>query len=350
MKKFLIANPFGIGDALFSLASAEKIRQNDPRVTIGFIGNERTASLLRLCASVDHVYVFNRDHLNHCWKNSPLTHFKEIKKLTDAVGKERYDALLDFSLGREFSLAAMLMGIRRRIGFDYKGRGIFLTYKKKIAAYEKSPVAQQQMDLLKDAGIFPDNRMPGTISIRVSSGASGRMHGKAPLVSIAPGGCRSWGRDAIYKQWNPERFAEAANRIISLRPGVRIALLGDKDEEFLLQQVKKELRGAECAVLAGESIESVCGVLKQSDMLLCNDGGLLHLAHALGTKSVAIFGPVDERVYGPYGGPAPFRVVTQGVPCRPCYQNFHFPPCSHERQCLTEISVDKVIEAVREIL
>ena len=75
----------------------------------------------------------------------------------------------------------------------------------------------------------------------------------------------------------------------------------------------------------------------------------MHMAHALGVKTVSIFGPVDEKVYGPYGGPAPREVLTQAVPCRPCYSKFHFPPCSYERRCLTELPVETVVRALKKI-
>ena len=349
MKKFLIANPFGIGDALFSMACAQRIREVYPDAFIGFVCNERTVEFLKLCPALNRLHVFNRDHLRMLWKKSPLLYFKEIKRMSTAAAKEKYDTLIDFSLGREFSLAAMMIGVRRRIGFDYKGRGFFLTKKKKITSYADGPVAQAQLDLLWNAGVLPNNHMPARIMIE-ANGALPEMiaRGSEPILAVAPGGGRSWGKDAHFKQWDVLKFVEVINSLSKSYP--RVVLVGDDSERALLEQVQRGLLGTNCALMAGEPMSNVCAMLKRSSLLLCNDGGLMHLAHALGVKTVAIFGPVDEKVYGPYGGIAPAQVLTQDVPCRPCYRDFHFPPCAHSRRCLMDISVDKVIEVSKKVL
>ena len=68
------------------------------------------------------------------------------------------------------------------------------------------------------------------------------------------------------------------------------------------------------------------------------------------SSSVAVFGPVDEKVYGPFGGVAGFQVVTEPVSCRPCYARFHFPACPHNRQCLESLPVEKVEQAIAKII
>ncbi len=349
MKKFLLVNPFGIGDVLFSLSSVQRIREAFPNAVLGFVGNERTEELLRLCPALDRIYVFNRDNLRASVKKSPLAFVGELKKITGSIASEKYDVLIDFSLGREFSFAAMLMGIRRRIGFDFKGRGLFLTYKRKLNSYENIPVAQTQIDLLWGAGILPDNRMPEVLLIDVPGSSSGGRDAEGLVLAIAPGGGRSWGKDAVYKQWDPEKFIQAANAFIRGNKTARVVILGDLPEKPLLQSIADSIPGAECAVMSGESFQKVCAVLKRSSLLLCNDGGLLHLANALGVKTISIFGPVDEKVYGPYGGAAQRRVLVQDVPCRPCYKNFHFPACPHSRRCLDLLGFEKVVEVMGEI-
>jgi ADP-heptose:LPS heptosyltransferase len=93
----------------------------------------------------------------------------------------------------------------------------------------------------------------------------------------------------------------------------------------------------------------VAALLSRSSLFLGNDGGLLHLANALGVPSVSFYGPVDEKVYGPYGTETPHAVLTADVPCRPCYRDFRFPPCPHGRRCLEEISVEKAVEIAEKI-
>ena len=253
----------------------------------------------------------------------------------------------------------MLIGIKRRIGFDFKGRGVFLTHKKKLTGYSDRPVADIQLELLDllDANLrrlVPAGTQPPPLSIRDAARDEAALflesHGVFrgdKILAVAPGGGRSWGKEARFKQWDAERFAEVVNAFCAAH-GQKALLLGDESENELLQRTAALIK-VPVTLAAGEPIEKVCALLQRSDSLLCNDGGLLHLANALGVKTVSIFGPVDEKVYGPYGGKTPHAVLTEPVPCRPCYKNFHFPPCPYERRCLGELPVQKVVAALEGI-
>jgi heptosyltransferase-2 len=356
MKRVLVINPFGIGDVIFTLPLIERLREARQGLFIGFLGNERTRPLLRMDASIDRVFVFNRGLLRRLWRKSPALTFKKYRELFLEIRRERFDTLFDLSLGREYSFFAMLAGIRRRIGLDYKGRGIFLTDKKRIDGYSSKPVTDIQLELLRD-WVGPAGA-PGSLPLNLSAEAiewagkflrAGGVHESGgKVLAVAPGGGKSWGPNAIFKQWNPERFAQAASRQLENLSYQAILVMGDRSERFLLETVAG-LVGPKARVVAGESLERVSALLSRSNALLCNDGGLLHLANALGVRTVSIFGPVDEKVYGPYGESVDHAILTQDVACRPCYQNFRFPPCPHHRRCLDEIKVEKVVAALEKM-
>ncbi|PIU40257.1 MAG: hypothetical protein COT00_02645 [Candidatus Omnitrophica bacterium CG07_land_8_20_14_0_80_50_8] len=355
MKRILVINPFGIGDVIFSMSLVEAIRQADPKAVIGFLCNERTVDLVRLNTSIDHTFVFHRDLFRRLWRKSPLLFFKKLKALLAMIREHRFDTVFDLSLGREFSFFCRWVGIKRSIGFDYQGRGLFLTDKIRMDGYSGAFVAVTQLELLTKTGISYDTAK-SFLPFQISSGArqdaldlltKQGVAGEERLIALAPGGGKSWGKQAVYKQWDSERFAEAAN-VFCKGGRFRIVLLGDAREQGLLQRTASCLR-VPVVMAAGEAIEKVCALLLRTEFLLCNDGGLLHLANALGVKTVSIFGPVDEKVYGPLGGRSAREVVTEPVPCRPCYQRFHFPPCPYERRCLGELSVDKVVAAMKKV-
>ncbi len=354
MKKILFVNPFGIGDALFTMTLAEAVRREKPEAQIGFLCNERTCDLVRLNASIDQTFVVNRDHFRGLWRESRRSCLREIRALCALIRDQRYEAVVDLSLGREFAFFAWWIGIRRRIGLDYRRRGLFLNDRIPIEGYEGDHAVEIQARLLTRLGL-PGLQPPSRISIRVPEHAKHlllsrlRQGGIVPsdrVAAFAPGGGKSWGPNAVYKQWDPDRFAAVAARRRDL--GEKILLLGDSSERALLEKVAK-LSGGPAVVLAGEPVEFVVAALERSGYLLCNDGGLMHLANALGIRTVAVFGPVDDRVYGPYGSQTAHATVTADVPCRPCYHRFHFPPCPHERRCLTGITVEKVAAAVEKI-
>ena len=350
----LIINPFGLGDVIFSMTLVEALKKQLPRVRIGFLGNERTVPLLRMNASIDVSHEFNRDELRALRQKDLAGYLKRLLKYVGELKHSRYDTVFDLSLGREFSFAAFLSGIPRRVGFDYKGRGFFLTHRVPFTGYEGMPVSDRQLSLLTVIGLdaLPvSSRLPLKVSGKAEEKASGILarDGRTPsqkIFAVAPGGGRSWGPNAIYKQWPAERFAHVVNRLS--RQGDTVLLLGDGEEKRLLLQVEKAL-SVPVVTVSGESLEVVASLLKRSQLLLCNDGGLLHLANALGVKTAAIFGPVDETAYGVCGHDTPHETLVQPVPCRPCYKQFRFPPCAHERRCMEELTMEKVLAAAQKI-
>ena len=355
-QRILVVNPFGIGDVIFTLTLVEGVRKAFPDAFIGFLCNERTVEVVRLDRSVQAAYVFNRDEFRASLKEGLFSFFKKLGSLTSAIRKERYDTLLDLSLGREFSFIAMCLGIRHRIGFNFKGRGLFLTRKRKIVSYDGAPVAEIQLSLLEDLGvtkIIPDSRLPITLPESAKEEARTFLNKNGvdaahPIIAVVPGGGKSWGKDALFKQWDPAYFAQVLNALAAERP-LQILLLGDAGEKKLLEEVAGQVRGKVlCA--AGEPLSKVCALLTLTEGVVGNDGGLMHLANALGVKTVSIFGPVDERVYAPYGKETPHEAVVEAVPCRPCYRHFYFPACPHHKRCLKDLKPEKVLLALKRIL
>lgn len=351
MKSVLFANPFGLGDVIFTLRVAQALKTARPATRIGFLGNERTEELLRATDCIEWVHRLDREGFRTMgWARLPGA----AHRLFAEVRERRYEALVDVSLGRELSLYAALAGIRTRVGFDYRRRGIFLTHKHPLSSYEGVPVSQRQAALLTSLGI-ESPRAEGRIALNLSSEARDRsLELIAPVLgapetrplAVAPGGGRSWGSNAGYKQWDADRFAEAADTYAS-RHDCGLILIGDASERPLLERVLARCR-VRGVVMAGRPLTQVACALGRSRALLCNDGGPMHLAGALGVPVVALFGPVDVTAYGPYGERAGIA-LTADVPCRPCYRGFRFTGCAHQRACLERIPVSDALAALEKI-
>jgi len=94
----------------------------------------------------------------------------------------------------------------------------------------------------------------------------------------------------------------------------------------------------------------MAALISRCNVVITNDGGPLHIAVGLGVKTVSIFGPVNEAVYGPYPKDEKHIVITNnGVTCRPCYKKFRYNKCNN-RVCLDSISVDEVYAAVEKAI
>lgn len=359
MNKFLIINPFGIGDVLFTTPVIRALKENYPDSFIGYWCNERVRDLLKNDLKIDKIFALSRGDIKRIYKKNPLKCFFTSLNLLKEIKKEKFNVSLDFSLDSRYGLWSKLSGIKKRIGFDYKNRGRFLTERIELKGYSTRHAIEYYADLLRFISIELRNK---ALELIVSKENKARAKeklaefGVAPsnlVLGIAMGGGASWGRDAAYKQWPAKNFARLAEKLIK-DLGAIIVLLGSADEKPLANIVGTIFpRNEDNHVidLTGKvSLEELAAIMKELKLLVCNDGGPLHMAVALGVKTVSIFGPVDERVYGPYPLSSDHVVIKKDLECRPCYRNFRFSGCSNDRKCLEDITVDEVYEKVKMLL
>jgi heptosyltransferase-2 len=135
-----------------------------------------------------------------------------------------------------------------------------------------------------------------------------------PVVAIHPGtGWYGPGR-----RWPAERFAATA-RLVARRSDVSWVIVGTKQEAAEAAQVEA-LLGSSAYNLAGRTtLGELAAILELCDALVANDGGVAHVAAAVGTPTVTIFGPSNDRAWRPLRG----RVVAADLPCRPCFYRDH---------------------------
>jgi ADP-heptose:LPS heptosyltransferase len=127
-------------------------------------------------------------------------------------------------------------------------------------------------------------------------------------------------------------------------------VLGDESEKDITDTMTSAMNGTAIDMTGKTSLEELMAFIGSVNLLVTNDGGPLHIASALGVKTVSIFGPVDEKVYGPYPASRLHKVIKHDIECRPCYNNFRIGLCERERECINSISVDEVFTQVRSLL
>lgn len=165
-----------------------------------------------------------------------------------------------------------------------------------------------------------------------------------PLIAMhVPGGRQ-------VKQWPPERFTAVADALIRER-GATIVLTGSPEDAALVGRVRASLDpGHVIDVSAGLDLLTAAAVLEACDLMVTGDTGPMHIAAAVGTPIVAIFGPSDPARYAPRG---PLdRVVRVDLPCSPC-NRIRLPParCTGRiPDCLTSIPPHQVLDAARAVL
>lgn len=248
----------------------------------------------------------------------------------------RYDLVIDLHGNmRSRFLAFLLRGAKRtiypRLSFE---RRALVKWKQRKGGKWK-PVWERYLDGVENAGVKVNRAPP-----RIDLPDGGEERG---AIAIAPGAGRA------NKRVPRDRFAETA-RVLSKETGRPIFLVGSAGERPLLDAIDG-LAGVNLRVHAGLPIPETALLLARASILITNDSGLMHLANAVKTPVVALFGPtVPELGFGPTG--VRDQVLSIDLPCRPCslHGEERCPVPERRHECLTGITLEQIVGAARSIL
>ena len=351
-KKILIINPFGIGDVIFSTTLVETLKKEFPENEIGYICNRRASELMSANPFVKKVFVYEKDDYRKAWKKSKIKCLKKILLFLTSVKKWKPDISIDLSLGYQYSMFAVLIGIKKRAGFNYRKRGIFLTDAVEVDAFQGRHVIEYYLDALRSFNISREKYIR-TPKIYVSEETlksvedklqNNGINEKDLLIGMIPGCGASWGNDAKYRRWDKDKFALLVDKLIE-KYNAKVILLGNIKEKVICDSIVDVAKGKVINLCGATNIKELMGIIAKCRIIITNDGGPLHIAVGLGVKSVSIFGPVGEVVYGPYPDNKQHIVISRkNLECRPCYKKFRYVKCNN-RLCLDLIKVEEVLEA-----
>ncbi len=352
-RKILIINIFGIGDVLFTTPLLTNLKEQFPDLSIGYLCNRRAEDVLKNNPCVDKIFVYERDEFYKAYQQSKFSYLKKIFELRQQIKQEQYDTVIDVSLNSFMSFLSWWVGIKRRIGLNYKNRGFLLNKKIVLKRYEGRHVVEYYLDILKELGIPAEAKAlkihwtkEDTLwreEFLVKEG----LAVKKPLIGFIPGGGASWGKEASVKHWPVESYAKLADKLFE-KFAAEVILMGGSEEVDLCRKVARLTRHKPHMAAGKTSLSELAALLSCCQFVILNDGGPLHIAVAAGTKTISIFGPVDDTVYGPYprGG---HRVIKKNLPCQPCYRQFRRAACEHI-SCLNSITPEEVLKEAEKML
>jgi heptosyltransferase-2 len=166
-----------------------------------------------------------------------------------------------------------------------------------------------------------------------------------PILVVAPGAAYG-----TAKRWLPGHFAALITRAIR-ESGVQVVLVGTQADAASVALVQDSIGAAERSsvidVTGATSLQVLAGVMSLAAGCVSNDSGAMHLAGAVGTPLVALFGPTREKETAPltrHGGRA--EVLINHVWCRPCMLR----ECPFDHQCMTGLRPERVFDSVRELM
>ena len=355
VKSFLVINPYGIGDVLFTTPLIRNLKNNYPDAKIYYLCNKRTEFILKNNPLIEKIFVYDRDKLMEIYRRSKISWLTEFIRFIGEIRREKIEISFDFSLNTYFGFIAFLSGIKYRLGLDYRKRGVFLNRKLPVGSFCKKHVAEYYLDLLNEFGIVAQASglevYTDSQSIKWADNFIIKNKISGLIISVAPMGGESWGSKAYLKRWPAQKFSRLIDELID-EFNAKIFLFAGENEKQEIMSIKNLLRNSDnCFDFAGCSFEKVIALIDRSSLFIGNDTGLLRFADALKKKIIAFFGPVDENVYGMFPFyPDRHVYMTSNISCRPCYKNFRLNECSRDVECLKGISVDDAMMIARKFI
>ncbi len=341
-KNLLVRVVNWIGDGVMTLPALRALRKAMPETKISLLVKPWVSPLFEKDPNIDEIIIYGDEYKGAIGK----------VKLSRVLNKKGFCGAILFQNAFNAALIAFLAGIKERAGYNRDGRGFLLTTAVPLPQNEdKVHQIYYYLNLLQQLGIQAKFSDP-YIYLKLDE----RLHAremlkdmKKPILGINPG--------ATYgsaKRWFPDRFAEIANWFISETDGNAV-IFGGKTEVNIADEIYKkvipEFRTSNSLLsLAGKlALRELISLIAECDVFITNDSGPMHIAYAVRTPLVAIFGSTDPQLTGPPPGVDGNNsvVITPDLSCSPCFER----TCkNNDMRCMYAITSDDVYYGIKRVL
>jgi heptosyltransferase-2 len=334
IERIVIVAPNWLGDAVMALPAVADVRRHFAGAHLAVAARAAVAPLFAMVDGIDSQVMLPG--------GGGMRALAGWTADARALAGGSYDAALLLPNSFATALVVRRAGIPERWGFAADWRGPLLT---RAVARPPEPLHQAAYYQALTKAI---EVAPGPLHARVRidpERASGVLREigldpDEPFVAFAPGA--AYGRA---KQWLPERFAELAGLIVRDR-GWRVVLVGSGADRAACQEIAARAASNRVIDLTGKTdLAALAGVLSRAHAVVSNDSGAMHLAGAVGTKVVAVFGATNEARTAPLpaGADAPAAaILSHHVFCRPCMLR----ECPIDHRCMRGIPATAAYEAL----
>jgi heptosyltransferase-2 len=248
----------------------------------------------------------------------------------------------------KYAALAFATGARRRIGLD-NGRGWFLTHRARDGGFGWRHEVEYALDVVGCLGAQTgDTRLEVPTSASDTAFAEQMLpvDGRGPLVAIHPGS----GGWSLARRWQADGFAAVADALAE-RYDARIVLVGASGDG--VGEVASQLKAQALNLEGRTTVGQLAAVLRRCDLFIGADSGVMHIAAAAGTPTVAIFGPTNPAAWGPWLLPERRRIVRSAPLCSPCaYTDAGLgePQGCPERTSMRTVTAQQVLDAAEGLL
>jgi ADP-heptose:LPS heptosyltransferase len=334
----------GIGDLVLASKAIRALKNGAPNKSLHLLTSTEAATLARNYPYVDQVWSLPIRAL----RREKLQIFGILKTLF-RLRKIRFDTAVNLYrvVSRQgalrMGLLFRLLKAGEKVGHDSKGFGLFLHRKAQAGIFQNRHFVDAMMDIAILAGGMPDGE---GIEVFWEKGIektwkhlfSDKGSSTALRIGINPGADRPGNR------WDPQRYASVADKLTE-KLGARFFIFGGPGEESIASSIQGAMKHPATSLAGKLTLDELVYVMSRLDLLITNDSGPMHIAAAVKTPVVALFGPEDPVNFRPYTSPDKYRIVQGSVPCRPCTREKCAKPL-----CMEMVEPKEVLKACLELL
>jgi predicted lipopolysaccharide heptosyltransferase III len=321
-----------LGDVLLATPTLQALKAAFPAARLTVLVNRGTDDILRANSDVDEIIALDRGSI------------VQQGRFVWEIRRRRFDTVVDLTDGDRAAFLTWTSGAGVRIGFNAEDRWTGRCYTTVVRGKPGAHRIDRDLAVLAPLGVAAGERLPRLWLTAEDDARAQRLVEQLdiprdrPWVVIQPG-ARYW-----FKAWPVERFAELADRLNDTL-GCQVLVGGSPQEESLTQSVVGLAKSRLLSIAGRSDVRTLAALLKRSALFVGNDTGAMHIAAAVGTPVVGLFGPSNPAEWGPRGSRA--DVIYKGLDCRIC---FH-PTCRRgEENCMKLIGVQEVFEAAARLV
>jgi lipopolysaccharide heptosyltransferase II len=329
--RVLVVRLRSIGDTVLATPSLIALRRSLPHAQIDVLLEDWVAPLLENFDPVDNVISIG---------TGSLARLKTAWRIRQAG----YDVVFNLHGGTTSSLLTRASGAKHRVGYsNYQYANLYTDLLSSSSDFWKTKYthsAEQQLALLGFVGLAVEDRPRTrlTVSDKARKSLEEKYSLQRPYALIHP--------SSLFhtKQWSAENFAKVIDELAD--KGIGAIAVASRTERAVLKDLKKYARSS--LIVADDlSLPEITALASDATLFVGNDSGIAHIAAAVGTPSVVIFGSSNRNHWRPWTD-APNEIVFSPFECQPCpgYECKVYG----EPRCIISVTTDQVIDAIKRVL
>ncbi|NNF27340.1 MAG: glycosyltransferase family 9 protein [Gemmatimonadetes bacterium] len=338
-RRILLVRLSARGDLVFASPLAAAIKRTFPHVHLAWVAEERTADVIAHNPHVDELIVWERAGWKRLFKERRWGELSDaVRSFVTELRARRFDVAIDVQGLLRSGVVAFLSGAPMRIGLaSREGSGLLMTRVLPLGG-NKRAISSEYENLARQLGLRVD---PFTIEIPPSeqdrSGARALTGGGGGYIVVAPFTTR------YFKHWFEDRWSGLLERL-GPATGRRVVMLGGPADRAAAERILGPITSDVLDLVGRTALGEAAAVVEGADAVIGVDTGLTHMAHGYERPSVLLLGSNTPYLEPPL---PVSRILHSGRDCSPCRGKL---TCEGRIDCMRDLSVDHVLDAVQEVL